>query len=149
MKKTIFTGVGTAIVTPMNADGSINYDEFGKLIEFQIANGADALVVCGTTGEASTMPDEEHLECVGYAVKKVAHRVPVIAGTGANDTAHGIRLSAAAEKLGADALLQVTPYYNNASQRRTGKALHRYRKQREDTDNPLQRSQPHRLQHLH
>lgn len=117
MKKTIFTGVGTAIVTPMNADGSINYDEFGKLIEFQIANGADALVVCGTTGEASTMPDEEHLECVGYAVKKAAHRVPVIAGTGANDTAHGIRLSAAAEKLGADALLQVTPYYNKASQR--------------------------------
>ena len=117
MKKTIFTGVGTAIVTPMNSDGSINYDEFGKLIEFQIANGADALVVCGTTGEASTMPDEEHLECVGYAVKKVAHRVPVIAGTGANDTAHGIRLSAAAEKLGADALLQVTPYYNKASQR--------------------------------
>lgn len=117
MKKTIFTGVGTAIVTPMNADGSINYDEFGKLIEFQIANGADALVVCGTTGEASTMPDEEHLECIGYAVKKVAHRVPVIAGTGANDTAHGIRLSAAAEKLGADALLQVTPYYNKASQR--------------------------------
>lgn len=117
MKKTIFTGVGTAIVTPMNADGSINYDEFGKLIEFQIANGADALVVCGTTGEASTMPDEEHLECVGYAVKKVAHRVPVIAGTGANDTAHGIRLSTAAEKLGADALLQVTPYYNKASQR--------------------------------
>ena len=117
MKKTIFTGVGTAIVTPMNADGSINYDEFGKLIEFQIANGADALVVCGTTGEASTMPDEEHLECVGYAVKKVAHRVPVIAGTGANDTAHGSRLSTAAEKLGADALLQVTPYYNKASQR--------------------------------
>lgn len=117
MKKTIFIGVGTAIVTPMNADGSINYDEFGKLIEFQIANGADALVVCGTTGEASTMPDEEHLECVGYAVKKVAHRVPVIAGTGANDTAHGIRLSTAAEKLGADALLQVTPYYNKASQR--------------------------------
>ena len=117
MKKTIFTGVGTAIVTPMNADGSINYDEFGKLIEFQIANGADALVVCGTTGEASTMPDEEHLECVGYAVKKVAHRVPVIAGAGANDTAHGIRLSTAAEKLGADALLQVTPYYNKASQR--------------------------------
>ena len=117
MKKTIFTGVGTAIVTPMNADGSINTDEFGKLIEFQIANGADALVVCGTTGEAPTMPDEEHLECIGYAVKKAAHRVPVIAGTGANDTAHGIRLSAAAEKLGADALLQVTPYYNKASQR--------------------------------
>lgn len=117
MKNTIFTGVGTAIVTPMNPDGSINYDEFGRLIEFQIANGADAIVVCGTTGEASTMPDEEHLECIGYAVKKVASRIPVIAGTGANDTAHGIRLSVAAEELGADALLQVTPYYNKTSQR--------------------------------
>ena len=117
MKKTIFTGVGTAIATPMNADGSINYDEFGRMLDFQVENGADAVIVCGTTGEASTMPDEEHLECIGYAVKKIAHRIPVIAGTGANDTAHGVRLSTAAEKLGADALLQVTPYYNKASQR--------------------------------
>ena len=122
MKKTIFTGVGTAIVTPMNSDGSINYDEFGKLIEFREADATKmslptdkGLLVCNPPyGER---PDEEHLECVGYAVKKVAHRVPVIAGTGANDTAHGIRLSTAAEKLGADALLQVTPYYNKASQR--------------------------------
>lgn len=117
MKKTIFTGVGTAIATPMNADGSINYDEFGRMLDFQVENGADAIIVCGTTGEASTMPDDEHLECVGYAVKKIAHRIPVIAGTGANDTAHGIRLSTRAEQLGADALLQVTPYYNKASQR--------------------------------
>ncbi len=117
MKKTIFTGVGTAIATPMNTDGSINYDEFGRMLDFQVENGADAIIVCGTTGEASTMPDDEHLECVGYAVKKIAHRIPVIAGTGANDTAHGIRLSTRAEQLGADALLQVTPYYNKASQR--------------------------------
>ncbi len=117
MKKTIFTGVGTAIATPMNADGSINYDEFGRMLDFQADNGADAVVVCGTTGEASTMPDEEHLECIGYAVKKIAHRIPVIAGTGANDTSHGIRLSKCAEELGADALLQVTPYYNKTSQR--------------------------------
>jgi len=116
MKKTIFTGVGTAIVTPMNADGSINYDEFGKLIEFQIANGADALVVCGTTGEASTMPDEEHLECIGYAVKKVAHRVPVIAGTGSNCTDTASYLTKQAQNAGADAALVVTPYYNKATQ---------------------------------
>lgn len=117
MKKTIFTGVGTAIATPMNADGSVNYEEFGRMLDFQVEHGADAIIVCGTTGEASTMPDDEHLECIGYAVEKIAHRIPVIAGTGANDTAHGIRLSQRAEELGADALLQVTPYYNKASQR--------------------------------
>ena len=117
MKNTIFTGVGTAIATPMNADGSINYDEFGKMLDFQVENGADAVIVCGTTGEASTMPDDEHLQCIGYAVERIAHRIPVIAGTGANDTAHGIRLSTSAEKLGVDGLLQVTPYYNKASQR--------------------------------
>lgn len=117
MKKTIFTGVGTAIATPMNADGSVNFDEFGKMIDFQVENSADAIIVCGTTGEASTMPDDEHLECIGYCVKRTAHRIPVIAGTGANDTAHAIRLSTAAEKLGADGLLQVTPYYNKTSQR--------------------------------
>lgn len=117
MKKTIFTGVGTAIATPMNADGSINFDEFGRMLEFQVSGGADAIVVCGTTGEASTMPDEEHLECISYAVKKINGRIPVIAGTGSNDTAHAVSLSKQAEKLGADALLQVTPYYNKTSQR--------------------------------
>lgn len=117
MKKTIFTGVGTAIVTPMNPDGSVNFAEFGRLLDFQIAGGADAIVVCGTTGEASTMPDAEHLECIRFAVEMVAGKIPVIAGTGSNDTVHAISLSQKAEKLGADALLQVTPYYNKTSQR--------------------------------
>ncbi len=117
MKKTIFTGVGTAIVTPMNPDGSVNFAEFGRLLDFQIAGGADAIVVCGTTGEASTMPDAEHLECIRFAVERVAGKIPVIAGTGSNDTVHAISLSQKAEKLGADALLQVTPYYNKTSQR--------------------------------
>ena len=117
MKKTIFTGVGTAIVTPMNPDGSVNFAEFGRLLDFQIAGGADAIVVCGTTGEASTMPDAEHLECIRLAVERVAGKIPVIAGTGSNDTVHAISLSQKAEKLGADALLQVTPYYNKTSQR--------------------------------
>lgn len=117
MKKTIFTGVGTAIVTPMNPDGSVNFAEFGRLLDFQIAGGADAIVVCGTTGEASTMPDAEHPECIRFAVERVAGKIPVIAGTGSNDTVHAISLSQKAEKLGADALLQVTPYYNKTSQR--------------------------------
>ena len=117
MKKTIFTGVGTAIVTPMNPDGSVNFAEFGRLLDFQIAGGADAIVVCGTTGEASTMPDAELLDCIRFAVERVAGKIPVIAGTGSNDTVHAISLSQKAEKLGADALLQVTPYYNKTSQR--------------------------------
>ncbi len=117
MKNTIFTGVGTAIVTPMNADGSINYAEFGKMLDFQVANSADAVIVCGTTGEASTMTDEEHIECIRYAVERINKRIPVIAGTGSNDTGYAIELSKEAEKVGADALLQVTPYYNKTSQR--------------------------------
>lgn len=117
MKKTIFTGVGTAIVTPMNADGSINFPEFGKLIDYNIEHGVDAIIVCGTTGEAATMTHEEHTETIRYCVERVNKRVPVIAGTGSNDTAYAIELSKEAEKLGADALLSVTPYYNKASQR--------------------------------
>lgn len=117
MKNTIFTGAGTAIVTPMNADGSINYEEFGRLIDFQLDNGIDALVVCGTTGEASTMTDDEHIECIRFAVERTNKRVPIIAGTGSNDTGYAIELSKEAEKVGADALLQVTPYYNKTSQR--------------------------------
>ena len=116
MKKTIFTGAGVAIVTPMNADGSINYNKLGELIEFQIKNGTDAIIICGTTGESSTMSDEEHIECIRFAVEKVAKRVPVIAGTGSNDTKYAVKLSKEAEKIGADALLLVTPYYNKASQ---------------------------------
>lgn len=117
MKKTIFTGVGTAIVTPMNADGSINFPEFGKLIDYNIEHGVDAIIVCGTTGEAATMTHEEHIETIRYCVERVNKRVPVIAGTGSNDTAYAIELSKEAEKVGADALLSVTPYYNKASQR--------------------------------
>lgn len=117
MRNTVFTGAGVAIVTPMNADGSINYDEFGRIIDFQIENGTDAIVVCGTTGESATMTDEEHVECIRYCVDRVNRRVPVIAGTGSNDTKYAVDLSIEAEKLGADALLVVTPYYNKTSQR--------------------------------
>ena len=116
MKKTVFTGAAVAIITPMMPDGSIHYEELGRIIEDQIAGGTDAIVICGTTGEASTMPDEEHLDCIEYAVKKVAGRIPVVAGTGSNDTNHAIKLSQEAVRRGADALLQVTPYYNKTSQ---------------------------------
>lgn len=117
MSKTIFKGVGTAIVTPMNADGSINFEEFGRIIDFQADNGADAIIVCGTTGESATMTDEEHIETIRFCIKRVNGRIPVIAGAGSNDTAYAIELSKEAEKAGADALLQVTPYYNKTSQR--------------------------------
>jgi 4-hydroxy-tetrahydrodipicolinate synthase len=117
MKKTIFSGAATAIITPMFPDGAIDFETFGKLIDFQIAEGIDAIVVCGTTGEASTMSDEEHIECIKYCVDRVNKRVPVIAGTGSNDTVYATELSKEAEKLGADALLLVTPYYNKTSQK--------------------------------
>lgn len=117
MKNTIFTGAAIAIITPMNADGSVNYDELGRIIDDQIANSTDAIVICGTTGEASTMTDEEHLECIRYAVEKTAKRVPVIAGTGSNDTAYAVKLSKEAEEVGADGLLLVTPYYNKTTQK--------------------------------
>ena len=116
MKNTIFTGAGVAIVTPMNDDGSINYARLGELIEFNITNGTDAIIICGTTGESSTMSDDEHKECIKFAVEKVAGRVPVIAGTGSNDTQYAIELSQEAQELGADGLLVVTPYYNKTSQ---------------------------------
>lgn len=115
MKKIPFTGSGVAIVTPFT-DDKINYNVFGELVEYQIANGTDAIVVCGTTGEASAMPDKEHLAAIKFVVEKTNGRVPVIAGTGSNDTAHGIALSREAEALGADSLLLVTPYYNKTSQ---------------------------------
>jgi len=115
MKKIPFTGSGVAIITPFNENG-VNFEVLGELIEFQIKNKTDAIIICGTTGEVSCMPDEEHLSAIEYTVKKVAGRVPVIAGTGSNDTVHGIKLSTHAEKLGADALLLVTPYYNKTTQ---------------------------------
>lgn len=116
MKNTIFTGAGVAIVTPMNQDGSINFDKLGELIDFNIDNGTDAIIICGTTGESATMSDEEHIECIRYAVEKVNKRVPVVAGTGSNHTEYAVNLSKKAEELGADALLVVTPYYNKTSQ---------------------------------
>ena len=115
-KKLLFTGSGVAIVTPFDGNKT-NYDALGELIDFNINNGTDAIVICGTTGEASTMPDAEHLAAIEYTVKKVAGRVPVIAGTGSNETAHAIVLSQKAEELGADGLLVVTPYYNKATQK--------------------------------
>ena len=115
MAKTLpFTGSGVAIVTPFEGYKT-NYDELGRLIDMNIENGTDAIIICGTTGEASTMPDAEHLAAIEYTVKKVNGRVPVIAGTGSNETAHAVELSKKAEELGADGLLQVTPYYNKAS----------------------------------
>ena len=115
-KKTVFTGAGVAIVTPFN-DSGIDYDAFRGIIEYQIANKTDAIIVCGTTGESSTMPDEEHLAAIKFAVDTVGGRIPVIAGAGSNDTKHGVELCKAAEKLGIDGLLLVTPYYNKTSQR--------------------------------
>ena len=113
----VFTGAGVAIVTPMFENGDVNYDKLGELIEFQIANNTDAIIICGTTGEASTLTHEEHLDVIEYAVKKTAKRIPVIAGTGSNCTQTAIYLSQEAEKRGADALLIVTPYYNKATQK--------------------------------
>lgn len=113
----LFTGSGVAIVTPFNEDLSINYNQLRNLIDFQINNGTDCIVICGTTGEASTLTDDEQLECIRVAVEHTNKRVPVIAGTGSNDTAHGIELSQKAAALGADGLLQVTPYYNKTTQK--------------------------------
>lgn len=115
MKTTpIFTGSAVAIITPFK-DNKIDYDSLGKIIDFQIENKTDAIVICGTTGEASTLTDDEHVDEIAYAVEKVGGRVPVIAGTGSNDTAYAVWLSKEAEKVGADALLQITPYYNKAT----------------------------------
>lgn len=115
MNKTIFTGAATAIVTPMN-DAGVDYDTFGRLIDWQIEKGIDALVVAGTTGEGPTLTDEEHREVLKFAVDRVAGRVPVIAGTGSNDIAYAIDLTKYACEIGADAMLVVTPYYNKATQ---------------------------------
>ena len=115
MKNTLFTGAATAIVTPLNKDG-IDYEAFGRLIDWQIEAGIDAIVAVGTTGEGSTLTDEEHKEAISFCVKRVAGRVPVIAGTGSNDIAYAIALTKYAEEVGADGMLLVTPYYNKATQ---------------------------------
>lgn len=112
----IFTGAGVALITPMNEDGSVNYEKLGELLEFHVANKTDAIIICGTTGEASTLSDEEHLECIRFACEVINKRIPVIAGTGSNCTQSAIELSKEAEKSGVDGLLLVTPYYNKATQ---------------------------------
>ncbi|MDD2362241.1 MAG: 4-hydroxy-tetrahydrodipicolinate synthase [Oscillospiraceae bacterium] len=114
---TVFTGTGVAIVTPMFPDGSINYEKYRELIEWQIENGTNAIIACGTTGESSTLNDEEHVNVIRIAVEQSKGRVPVIAGTGSNDTGYCLELSRTAKELGSDALLLVTPYYNKTSQR--------------------------------
>lgn len=116
MKQTLFTGSGVALITPFTKDG-VDYEKLAQLIEFHVNNGTDAIISCGTTGESATMPDKEHCEVIRFTVEKTAGRIPVIAGTGSNDTAHCVELSKEAEKLGADGLLLVTPYYNKATQK--------------------------------
>ncbi|MBR3419139.1 MAG: 4-hydroxy-tetrahydrodipicolinate synthase [Oscillospiraceae bacterium] len=117
MKPVIFTGAAVALVTPFHADGTVNYEELARLIDYQIENGTDALVIAGTTGESSTLSEQEHIDVIRFAVKHTNHRVPVIAGTGSNATATAVMLSQEAEQAGADALLLVTPYYNKTTQR--------------------------------
>ncbi len=116
-KERLFTGAGTALITPFTSCGEICWEELERLVEFQIENDIDAIIACGTTGEAATMTAEEHLETIDFIVKKVKGRVPVIAGTGSNDTKFSVELSLEAKKLGADGLLLVTPYYNKTSQK--------------------------------
>jgi 4-hydroxy-tetrahydrodipicolinate synthase len=116
MKKPVFTGSGVATITPFTADG-VDFEKLGELIEYQLQEGTDAIVICGTTGEASTMPDAEHKATIRFAVDQVKGRAPVIAGTGSNDTRHAVELSRFAEEVGADAILTVTPYYNKTTQR--------------------------------
>lgn len=113
----VFKGAGVAIITPFHEDGSVNYEVFAQQIDYQIENGTDAIIVCGTTGEAATLSHEEHLDVIRYCVKHVAGRIPVVAGTGSNCTETAIYLSTEAEKAGVDGLLVVTPYYNKATQK--------------------------------
>lgn len=117
MKKKVFKGSGVALVTPMHSDGSVNFEVLGEILEFQIKNKTDAIIICGTTGESATMSDEERAAVIDFAVKNVAGRVPIIAGTGSNSTEHALAMSKKAQELGADAILVVTPYYNKTSQR--------------------------------
>ena len=115
MKKIIFKGCGTAIITPFTEDG-VNFEEFGKILEDQITNHVDAIIVCGTTGEASTMTESERKETIKFAIDKVAGRVPVIAGTGSNNTKAAVEMTKYVESVGADGCLVVTPYYNKTTQ---------------------------------
>ena len=117
MKKTVFTGAATAIITPFDENNNVDYDKLGKLIDWQIEKGINAIVICGTTGESSTLTDDEHKEAIKFAVERVNGRIPVIAGTGSNDTVYAVELTKYACEVGADAMLVVTPYYNKATQK--------------------------------
>ncbi len=134
MKEPIFTGAAVAIITPMNEDGTVNYEEFAKFVDFQIENGTDAIVICGTTGESSTLKVVEHNAVIKWCIDYVDGRIPVIAGTGSNSTACAIEISKEACENGADALLLVTPYYNKTSQR--GLIAH-YKAIHDATDKPI------------
>ena len=116
MKKRLFTGAGTAIITPMHQDGSVDYESFGRFIDWQIENGVDAIIAAATTGECATLNDEQHIEVIRFCVERAAGRVPVIGGTGSNDTAHGLHLTKMACEAGVDGILAVTPYYNKTTQ---------------------------------
>ena len=133
MKKTVFEGAATAIITPLNESG-IDYENFGRLIDWQIAEGIDAIVACGTTGEGSTLTDEEHKAAISFCVQRVAGRVPVIAGTGSNDIAYSLSLTKYACEAGADAMLIVSPYYNKATQ---GGLIASFEKIADTSDKPL------------
>lgn len=117
MKKTVFTGVGTALITPFDSKGKVDYGKFADFVEFQIENGINALVVCGTTGESATLNDEEHRKCIDFVVKQTNGRVPVVAGTGSNCTEYAVDMTKHAAEMGADAVLTVTPYYNKTTQK--------------------------------
>ncbi len=130
----IFKGAGVAIATPFNQDGSVNYDEFARLIDFQIDNGTDAIIVCGTTGESATMTEAEHMEVVRFCINYVNKRIPVIAGAGSNCTQTAVELSIDAAKNGADGILSVTPYYNKATQ---GGLIQHFTKIAEAVDIPI------------
>lgn len=124
MKKPIFTGSGVALVTPMNADGSINYTKLGELVDFHLANQTDAIVACATTGESPVLTHEEHCKAIEFVINRVNHKIPVIASTGSNDTAYAVELCKEAQQAGADGFLMVTPYYNKTSQRGLVKHYH-------------------------
>ena len=135
MKKPVFTGAAVAIITPFKSTGEVDYEEFGKIIDHQIAHGTDAIVVCGTTGEASALHDKEHREALAWCCEYVNHRVPVVAGTGSNDTAYAIELTKFAAECGADAGLSVT---------RPDRTLHRNRRLLRSSDRSVQRAEPYR-----
>lgn len=144
MREPVFTGACSAIITPFDESGAVNYDLFGRIIDEQIQRGVDAICVCGTTGECSTLTIREHIAVVEYCVKHVNHRVKVIAGAGSNDTSAAVYLSQHAQDSGADALLHVTPYYNKASQTGLIKHYEYIADRTELPGDPLQRAVPYR-----